>query len=140
MLTFVLKGALGEGAQREMHLCKVISSIDIKLFFWHCYCLLRGDNPQLPGVHCHDSSSCAACLEEQEHGLAKRKDHPAWGCHFQGDMAEFWANPLATFRGRDGELYDGPLAAELGELTGKFSSQVEQVVSFLQKILYNIPF
>ena len=53
-------------------------------------------------------------------------------------MAEFWANPLATFRGRDGELYDGPLAAELGELTGKFSSQVEQVVSFLQRILYKM--
>ena len=70
--------------------------------------------------------------------MAKEKDDPAWGCHMQGDMKDFWSNPVATFRGSDGELYDGPLAVELGELTGKFTSKVEHTVSFLQKILYKM--
>jgi len=98
----------------------------------------RGGNAQLAGVHRHKSSLCTACGEEEEKGTAKKKDDPAWGCHLQGDMKEFWSNPVATFRGRDGELYDGPLAVELGELTGKFTSQVDHVVSFLQRILYKM--
>lgn len=47
-------------------------------------------------------------------------------------------SPLSLCRGRDGQLYDGPLAMELGELTGQFTSRVEQVVSVLQKILHKM--
>ena len=50
----------------------------------------------------------------------------------------FWDNPIITYRGRDGVLYDGPLAVEIGELTGNFTSQLEHVVSFLQRILYKM--
>ena len=51
-----------------------------------CYFLLRGGNAQLAGVHCHKSSICMACGEEQEKGSAKKKDDPAWGCHMQGTL------------------------------------------------------
>ena len=50
----------------------------------------------------------------------------------------FWDNPILTYRGRDGLLYDGPLAVEIGELTGNFTSPMEHVVSFLQRILYKM--
>ena len=107
-------------------------------FCSNCHFIFRGGNPQLEGVHRHKSSNCTACEEEEDKGLAKQKDDPSWGCHMKGDLEEFWSNPLATFRGRDGELYDGPLAAELGELTGNFTSKVEHTVSFLQRILYKM--
>ena len=41
-------------------------------------------------------------------------------------------------RSSDGELYDAPLAMELGELTGNYTSRLEHVVSVLQKILYKM--
>jgi len=98
----------------------------------------RGDKPQKAGIHRHQASSCLACNQTKQLGAGvKNKDDPHWGCHLQS-RNEFWDNPTHTFRGRDGELYDGPLGMELGELSLNFTSRVEHVVSYLQRILHKM--
>ena len=86
----------------------------------------------------HQKLSCPACLEAEEVGdMVRNKADPHWGCHLEGG-ADFWSSPTITFRGRDGELYDAPLAMELGELGGTFTSRIEHTVSLLQRILHKM--
>jgi len=100
---------------------------------------LRQDKMMKSGVHRHQEESCLSCKEEKDLGSKiRRKDDSHWGCHMSGRLEEFWNSPTLTYRGSDGELYDAPLAMELGELTSNFTSRLEHVVSVLQKILYKM--
>jgi len=100
---------------------------------------LRREKMMKVGVHRHEESTCLACKEEKELGInIKKKEDAHWGCHMSGGLEEFWRNPTLTYRSGDGELYDVPLAMELGELTGNYTSRLEHVVSVLQKILYKM--
>jgi len=97
-----------------------------------------GKTPLKVGIHCHDSSICPACMEENQVGkMIMSKDDSHWGCHLQSRQ-DFWGNPTHIFRDREGDLNALPMGVELGELTLNFTSNVEHMVSFLQKILHKM--
>ena len=89
---------------------------------------VRGDRELEVGVHRHLAARCARCKGGPQ----------TWGCHLEKNK-EFWDRPLTTFRGRDGELYDAPLAVPIGELTGMFTSRLEHQVCLPMAQVTNHP-
>ena len=55
---------------------------------------------------------CVLTARRRRIWVIKGPDDPHWGCYLEGEK-DFWNNPILTFWGRDGKLYDGPLAMEL---------------------------
>ena len=87
---------------------------------------MRGDKT-LPGSK-HDRASCLACKEDSKDSEVENNNAPLLGCYLPNNF-------VPTQMMEDGITPDFVFPVELGEMTGSFSSRLDQTFSLLLRLL-----